>query len=188
MEGKLRSNFICLVGTGTLSNVRRARMPLSSWRERPFRRKASLKKGFPVRLGSERCSGGLSHTLKYIALSNMNICLLYIKGRRERKKRLYRRCDEWTSVLYNAMSGQADELMIRDMRRGTCRFLCLAEEATLRPGGHIALFIALAMGGRYRAFINYLCFKTENIPASNSSRANFRSRIYFYTKKVHSVE
>ena len=36
----------------------RPRMPLSSGWERPFRRKAFLKKGFPVRLGSERCSGG----------------------------------------------------------------------------------------------------------------------------------
>lgn len=28
---------------------------------------------------------------------------------------------------------------MRDMRGGTCEFLCLAEEATLHPGGHVAL-------------------------------------------------
>ena len=57
MERKLKGNEL-FCGHRNPELRSRPRMPLSSGWERPFRRKAFLKKGFPVRLGSERCSGG----------------------------------------------------------------------------------------------------------------------------------
>lgn len=87
-----------------------------------FPNKNLLEKSLPVRLGSKRCLGGLFHTLKKLYL-NVNICLLYIRGQRERKN----------GCTNNAMSRKVDEMMMRDMRQGTCRFLCLAEKATLHP-------------------------------------------------------
>lgn len=38
----------------------------------------------------------------------------------------------------DTMSGIVDELMVRDVRRETCGFLCLGEEATLHKRGHVA--------------------------------------------------
>lgn len=38
----------------------------------------------------------------------------------------------------DTMSGRVDELMVRDVRRETCGFLCLVEEATLHQRGHVA--------------------------------------------------
>ena len=63
----------------------------------------------------------------------MNICELYIKGWREGKNGCAD--DAISGQVYNTMSGR---VMMRDMRGGTCGFLCLADKATLRPGGHVA--------------------------------------------------
>ena len=66
-----------------------------------------------------------------VALSNVNMFLLYIKGWREGKKRLCKRCDGWTSRRVN-------KVIMRDMRRDACGFLCLAEKATLYPQRHVS--------------------------------------------------
>lgn len=100
-----------------------------------FPNKNLLEKGLPMRLGSKCCLGGLFHTLKKLYL-NVNICLLYIRGQRERKN----------GFTNNAMSRKVDEMMMRDMRQGTCRFLWLAEKATLHPKKCSP--IASAIGGQ----------------------------------------
>ena len=58
-----------------------------------------------------------------VALSNVTICLLYIKGWREGKN----------GCANDAMSGRVDDVIMRDIRGVTWGFLCLAEETTLHP-------------------------------------------------------
>lgn len=65
-----------------------------------------------------------------IALSNINICLLYIKRWKKRKN----------SCVDNMMNRQADELMIKDIKRIICGVLCHVKETTLHFGRHITFF------------------------------------------------
>ena len=107
MERKLKGNKL-FGGHRNPEQRSTPRMPLSSGWERPFRRRDFLKKGFTVRLGSERCSGGPVTYIK-VALSNVEMCLLYVKGREEGKN----------GCANDAMSGRVAEMMMRDMRRET---------------------------------------------------------------------